>query len=73
MNRHDLAKWIATYEEAWRAEGTELVQSLFAENATYKPGPFSGRARGLACDPRNVGEPTSTQRTAGTTAGERPS
>ena len=36
------------YERAWRAEGTEALAALFAEDAVYRMSPYAEPARGLA-------------------------
>lgn len=40
--------WIATYERAWRTEGTESLGELFTEDATYRMSPYEEPATGLA-------------------------
>jgi hypothetical protein len=47
MDRAQLARWIAAYERAWRAPGTEGLDELFAEDATYSMHPFDEPVRGL--------------------------
>jgi ketosteroid isomerase-like protein len=40
--------WVARYEAAWRAWGTDLLAGLFTADATYRPAPFADPVRGLA-------------------------
>lgn len=42
-----VAAWVAGYEAAWRAPGTEALADLFIEDATYQPAPFREPWRGL--------------------------
>jgi hypothetical protein len=46
MDRADLGKWLAAYEAAWRTPGTEPLQELFSEMATYQAAPFEPPLRG---------------------------
>ncbi len=39
--------WVANYERAWRAAGTETLRELFTEDATYRMSPYAEAARGL--------------------------
>jgi ketosteroid isomerase-like protein len=39
--------WIASYEEAWRTDGTETLLELFTVDATYQPAPFDDPLNGL--------------------------
>jgi SnoaL-like protein len=48
MNRAQLIDWIAGYERAWRTPGTEALEELFAEGATYSTAPYEKAHRGLA-------------------------
>jgi ketosteroid isomerase-like protein len=41
-------EWVARYEEAWRAPGTDLLAGLFTDDATYIPAPFAEAIRGRA-------------------------
>jgi SnoaL-like domain len=45
----DLRRWIEAYERAWRTPGTAPLAELFADEATYTPGPYdpvlAGRER----------------------------
>ena len=47
MTRTEFARWLARYEEAWRAEGTDALVELFAPDSTYSPGPYEATQRGL--------------------------
>jgi ketosteroid isomerase-like protein len=47
MDRIALARWLDGYERAWRTAGTDALRELFAEDATYRPGPYDETARGL--------------------------
>jgi hypothetical protein len=48
MTREDVARWIAGYELAWRAPGTETLGDLFTRDASYRPGPYEDWITGLA-------------------------
>lgn len=43
-----LAAWVEGYEAAWRSPGTDRLADLFAEDATYRPAPYSEPWTGLA-------------------------
>jgi ketosteroid isomerase-like protein len=47
MNRDQLRDWLAAYERAWRAPGTEALAEIFAPDATYRTAPFEDAYRGL--------------------------
>lgn len=47
-SRADVDAWVAAYERAWRAAGTEPLRELFADNATYRMSPYAEPASGLA-------------------------
>jgi len=47
MKRGDLTGWIAGYERAWRAPGTDALAELFTEDATYSTAPYESPHRGL--------------------------
>lgn len=47
MDRPDLARWIESYERAWRTAGTDDLDGLFTPQATYRPGPFDEPVVGL--------------------------
>ena len=46
MTSQDLADWIARYERAWRTAGTESLETVFTEDATYRAAPFEEPLRG---------------------------
>jgi ketosteroid isomerase-like protein len=39
--------WIARYEQAWRSPGTDSLDEVFAEDATYRHAPFEPPIFGL--------------------------
>lgn len=47
MTRDQVAGWVAAYEAAWRAPGTDALVSLFAPDATYRQGPYDEPVTGL--------------------------
>ena len=49
MGLSELAmEWVARYEAAWRAPGTDALAALFTPDATYRTAPFAEPIRGLA-------------------------
>jgi ketosteroid isomerase-like protein len=46
-NRAMVSSWLAGYEAAWRAPGTEGLASLFIGNATYLKSPYERPVTGL--------------------------
>ena len=48
MDRAQLTDWIAGYERAWRAPGTDELAELFTGDATYSTAPYESPHRGLA-------------------------
>lgn len=48
MDRAHLARWIESYERAWRTAGTAELDQLFTPQATYRAGPFEETVTGLA-------------------------
>ena len=38
--REQVADWVAAYERAWRTAGTSALAQIFAEDATYRQGPY---------------------------------
>jgi len=48
MTREQAEAWIAGYERAWRAAGTEALGELFTPDATYLQGPYAEPVVGLA-------------------------
>jgi hypothetical protein len=47
MDRAELARWIESYERAWRTAGTEVLATLFTAEATYRNAPFHEAVVGL--------------------------
>lgn len=47
MEHERVAGWVAAYEAAWRAPGTEALGDLFAPAASYRPGPYVPAVEGL--------------------------
>jgi SnoaL-like domain len=47
MDRAQLADWLARYESAWRAPGTEALAGLFTLDATYSTAPYETTHGGL--------------------------
>ena len=48
MDRETLLSWVGRYEAAWRTRGTEVLEQLFADDATYSPAPFDEVVTGRA-------------------------
>lgn len=48
MDRAGVDTWVAGYERAWRAAGTESLRGLFTEDAIYRMSPYEEPAVGLA-------------------------
>jgi uncharacterized protein (TIGR02246 family) len=48
VDRAAVEAWIAAYERAWRAPGTEMLAELFADDATYLQDPYREPVAGLA-------------------------
>ena len=48
MDREELQDWIARYEQAWRAPGTESLRELFADDAGDRLAPYADPLNGLA-------------------------
>lgn len=42
-----MARWIAAYEAAWRAPGTDALGGIFTPDATYLQGPYDDPVTGL--------------------------
>ena len=40
MTRADVMRWVAGYEQAWRDGDLEAVETLFTEEARYRPSPY---------------------------------
>jgi ketosteroid isomerase-like protein len=47
-DRAVVSRWIADYEAAWRAPGTDRLADLFTSNATYLQSPYAQPVTGLA-------------------------
>jgi hypothetical protein len=47
MDRGGVSAWIELYERAWRTAGTQLLDDLFAPEATYRTAPYEEPFRGL--------------------------
>ena len=47
MDAAGLASWVAGYERAWRAPGTDLLTTLFAADAVYLRSPYAAPVVGL--------------------------
>lgn len=47
MDRAGLARWIESYERAWRTAGTAELGQLFTPQATYRPAPFAETLTGV--------------------------
>jgi ketosteroid isomerase-like protein len=47
MTREQLTDWLAGYERAWRAPGTEALADLFSDDASYSTAPYESPHQGL--------------------------
>jgi ketosteroid isomerase-like protein len=47
-NRAMVGRWLAGYEAAWRAPGTDGLADLFTSDATYLQSPYAQPVAGLA-------------------------
>jgi hypothetical protein len=47
MTGEQVADWIAAYERAWRTPGTDPLEQLFTEDASYRQGPYDEPVAGL--------------------------
>jgi ketosteroid isomerase-like protein len=47
VERRDVEAWVERYVVAWRTAGTDLLVTLFTEDATYSPSPWSTPLVGL--------------------------
>jgi SnoaL-like domain len=47
VDRATVADWIAGYERAWRTAGTDMLATLFTDDATYSMGPYEETVAGL--------------------------
>jgi ketosteroid isomerase-like protein len=46
-DRAQVGRWLAAYEAAWRAPGTECLPGLFTADATYLQSPYGRPVTGL--------------------------
>lgn len=46
-DRPQVSRWLASYEAAWRAPGTESLAGLFTADATYLQSPYEHPVAGL--------------------------
>jgi ketosteroid isomerase-like protein len=47
MDRSDVTSWVTAYERAWRTPGRDHLAGLFAEDASYRQGPYEQPVLGL--------------------------
>jgi ketosteroid isomerase-like protein len=47
MDRTQVAGWVAAYEQAWRAPGTDALAAIFTPDASYLQGPYRQPVTGL--------------------------
>jgi uncharacterized protein (TIGR02246 family) len=47
LDRRNVARWIAAYEAAWRAPGTEALAGIFTPDSSYLQGPYEEPVIGL--------------------------
>ncbi len=47
VDREHVTRWIAAYEAAWRAPGTDALTGIFAPDSTYRQGPYDEPVVGL--------------------------
>jgi ketosteroid isomerase-like protein len=47
-DRAQVSRWLAGYESAWRAPGTEGLAGLFTGDASYRQSPYEQPVAGLA-------------------------
>jgi hypothetical protein len=48
MDREHVARWVASYEHAWRAPGTDELATIFTPTASYLQAPYRSPVIGLA-------------------------
>ena len=46
-DRAMVSRWLASYEAAWRAPGTEGLAEIFTDDATYRHSPYAEPVVGL--------------------------
>ena len=47
-DRATVSRWLAAYEAAWRAPGTDQLADVFTEDASYRQSPYTEPLVGLA-------------------------
>lgn len=47
VDRAQVERWVAGYEQAWRTSGTDALRSLFTDDVTYLPSPWAAPVAGL--------------------------
>jgi ketosteroid isomerase-like protein len=47
ITRENAARWVAAYEAAWRAPGTDALAGMFTPDASYLQGPYDEPVTGL--------------------------
>jgi ketosteroid isomerase-like protein len=47
IDRESVSQWLAGYEAAWRAPGTDGLAALFTGDAVYSQGPYEQPVTGL--------------------------
>jgi ketosteroid isomerase-like protein len=47
-DRNEVGQWLAAYEAAWRAPGTESLSRLFTGDASYLQSPYEQPVTGLS-------------------------
>jgi hypothetical protein len=47
VERSDVAWWVQAYERAWRSPGTDHLNEIFADDASYLPSPWAAPIQGL--------------------------
>jgi hypothetical protein len=47
-DRMAVTDWVVRYERAWRSPGTDALDELFTETASYSPSPWAQPIEGLA-------------------------
>ena len=47
MNRDGVERWVAAYEQVWRAAGTDRLGEVFTAGVSYLPSPWARPLHGL--------------------------
>ena len=47
IDRESVGRWLAGYEAAWRAPGTNGLAALFTSDAVYSPAPYEQSLTGM--------------------------